>query len=275
MLSPTAAARQRQPGYLSTEEHRDPARPVLPLSWVKRPEVDARLEDWPHAWLLGFCDVTSPTNERTVVPAVIPRCAVGNKLPLLLAAIDPSRLVLLGASLASFALDFIARQKVGGITLNFFIVKQFPVLPPSTYDRRAPWDQDRSIADWLIPRVVELTYTAWDLAGFAGDLGYDGPPFRFDEERRGVLRAELDACFFHLYGIERDDAEYLLDTFPIVARHDVAEFGELRTKRLVLERYDAMMKAAATQEPYECPLDPPPGDPRAAHLPRGDERHGE
>ncbi len=275
VISPTAAARQRQPRYLTAEEHRDPSRPAYPLSWVKRAEVDARLEDWPHSWLLGFCDVTSPTNERTVVPAVIPRSAVGNKFPLLLAAVDPRHLTLLGASLASSALDFIARQKIGGITLNFFIVKQFPVLPPSAYDGRAPWDQDRSITDWLIPRILELTYTAWDLAGFAGDLGFDGPPFRFDEERRSVLRAELDACFFHLYGIEREDVEYVLDTFPIVARHDVAAFGEFRTKRLVLERYDAIGKATATQEPYECPLDPPPVDPRAAHPPRGDKHDGE
>ena len=274
-LSPTAAARQRQPSYLTAEEHRDPSRPAYPLSWVNRTEVDARLEDWPHSWLLGFCDVTSPTNERTVVPAVIPRCAVGNNLPLMVSSSAPRRVALLGASLASFALDFVARQKVGGIHLNFFLVEQFPVLPPSAYDRQAPWDDNRSIGGWLIPRVLELTYTAWDLAGFASDLGYDGPPFRFNEERRSVLRAELDACFFHLYGIEREHVEYVLDTFPIVARHDVAAFGEFRTKRLVLERYDGMAKATATQESYEFPLDPPPADPRAAHPPRGDEHDGE
>ena len=85
---------------------------------------------------------------------------------------------------------------------------------------------------------------------------------------RGSSTAEL-------HGIEWDDTEYVLDTFPIVARHDVAEFGEFRTKRLELEAYDAMTNATATQEPYEFPLDPPPGDPRATHLPRGDERRGE
>jgi len=198
-----------------------------------------------------------------------------NNFPLIFPTSGPRGVALLGASPASLALDFVARQKVGGIHLNFFLVEQFPVLPPSTYDRRAPWDQDRSIADWLIPRVLRLTYTAWDLADFARDLGYGGPPFRFEEERRGVLRAELDACYFHLYGIERDDAEYLLDTFPIVARHDVAELGEFRTKRHVLKRYDAITKATATQEPYECPLNPLPGGPRGAHLPRGDEHHGQ
>jgi hypothetical protein len=275
VLSPTAAARQRQPRYLTAEEHRDPTRPAYPLSWVNHAEVDTRLEDWPHSWLLGFCRVTSSTNERSFIPAVIPRCAVGNSLPLMLSSSTPREVALLGASLASLALDFVARQKVGGINLSFFLVEQFPVLPPATYDQRAPWDQDRTIADWLMPRILELTYTAWDLAGFACDLGYDGPPFRFDGERRAELRAEIDACFFHLYGIDREDTEYILGSFPIVARHDEAAFGEARTKRLVLERYDAMTKATATKEPYEVPLDPPPADPRAAHPPRGDERSGQ
>lgn len=80
-----------------------------------------------------------------------------------------------------------------------------------------------------------------------------------------TLRAELDACFFHLYGIERDDVDYIMDTFPIVQRHDVARHGEYRTRRLVLERYDAMSQAIASGHPYHSPLDPPPCDPAAAH----------
>lgn len=100
-----------------------------------------------------------------------------------------------------------------------------------------------------------------------GEFG-DRPPGELPDHQH-------DACFFHLYGIEREDVEYVLDTFPIVVRHDVAAFGEFHTKRLVLEHYDAMTKAVATQEPYECPLDPPLGDPRAAHPPRGDEHDGE
>jgi hypothetical protein len=133
---------------------------------------------------------------------------------------------------------------------------------------------ETTIANWLIPRILELTYTASDLAGFAKDLGYDGPPFRWDEDRRALLRAELDACFFHLYGIERDDVEYIMDTFPIVARKDEAAFGEFRTKRLVLEAYDAMAKAIASQGTYDCPLDPPPGDPLVAHLTEGEAHYG-
>lgn len=115
-------------------------------------------------------------------------------------------------------------------------------------------------------RVLELTYTASDLAGFAANLGYDGPPFRWDPDRRALIRAELDAVMFRLYGIEFDDVDYIMETFPIVARHDEERFGKYRTKRLVLERYDALAAADAAGIPYKTPLDPPPGDPRAAHA---------
>ena len=92
---------------------------------------------------------------------------------------------------------------------------------------------------------------------FARDCGYDGPPFRWDEERRFQLRAELDAAFFHLYGVGRDDAEYILNTFPIVENRDIAKHGEPRTRRLVLECYDALANAAATGQSYLSPLGPP------------------
>jgi hypothetical protein len=99
-------------------------------------------------------------------------------------------------------------------------------------------------------RVLELVYTAWDMQPFARDLGYDGPPFPWDEERRFELRCELDAAFFHLYGIERDDVDYIMETFPIVKRKDEAKWGEYRTKRVILEIYDAMAQAMETGAAY-------------------------
>lgn len=113
--------------------------------------------------------------------------------------------------------------------------------------------------------MLELTYTAWDLKGFASDLGYDGPPFRWDPSRRELLRVELDAAFFRLYGIERDDVDYIMETFPIVRRKDEAAHGEYRTKRLILECYDALAEATATGTEYQTILDPPPADQRVAH----------
>ena len=153
------------------------------------------------------------------------------------------------------------------------------------------------------PRVLELLYTGWDLRDFRpADCGWDGPPFRWDEDRRFLLRCELDAAFFHLYlpaeangdwrSARRSDGcpcdetpeqiadlkrhfptprhavAYILDTFPGVRREDEANHGEYRTKRTILEIYDAMQTSTATGEPYQTRLDPPPTDPSCSHPPR-------
>jgi hypothetical protein len=172
---------------------------------------------------------------------------------------------LLGAALDSFAHDFVARQKIGGTAMNFFIAKQLAAVAPASLDCPCDWSPGVSVAHWLAPRVLELTYTAWDLVGFGADLGWDGPPFRWDPARRELLRAELDAAFFHLYGLERDDVDYVMDTFPIARRKDEAAHGEYRTKRLILERYDVMTEAMASGTSYVTPLDPGPADPSCAH----------
>jgi hypothetical protein len=252
---------------ISARQLANPSYVVQPRYWVAVGDVDKRLRGWDRSWLMGFRDICRNTDERTVIAAVVPRAAIGNNLPLLLPAREPRRVAFLAASLTSFALDYCARFKVGGTHLNFFIAEQLPVLPPETYDKPTPWQPDVNIAEWLGPRILELTYTAWDLKGFAADLGHTGQPFRWDDQRRPLLRTELDACFFHLYGLERDDVDYIMDTFPIVRRNDEAAHGEYRTKRLILERFDAMAKASISGEPYGTVLVPPPADPTVAHPP--------
>jgi hypothetical protein len=161
---------------------------------------------------------------------------------------------------------FTARFKVGGTHVNLFIAKQLAVLPPAALEAVCPWSRG-SVADWLAPRTLELTYTAWDLAGFAADLGWHGPPFHWNPERRALLRAEIDAAMFLLFGLDRDDVDYVMDTFPIVRRNDEKAYGEYRTKRLILERYDALVHASRTGRVYESPLDSSPAGPRCAHDP--------
>jgi len=168
-------------------------------------------------------------------------------------------LQLLSACLPSFALDYLARPRVGGVHLNFFIAHQLPVPNPATIAGPMP-STAVPMGDWLRPRLSELVYTSYDMQPFARDLGDDGPPFRWDPQRRFLLRAELDAAFFHLYGVQRDDVDYILDTFPIVRRKDEQAYGEYRTKRVILEVYDAMAEAIATGAPYRTILDPPPGN---------------
>ena len=144
---------------------------------------------------------------------------------------------LLAACLNSFALDFVARQKVQGQHLNWFVVEQLPVLTFDAYDRPFGATTARTL---VRDHVLRLTYTAHDVAPFARDLGYDGPPFPWDDDERRHLRARLDALYFHLYGLSRDAAGYVLDTFPIVRREDEKQFGHYRTREMILAYMNAL-----------------------------------
>jgi hypothetical protein len=108
-------------------------------------------------------------------------------------------------------------------------------------------------------RIIELVYTARDLVSFAQELNCSGPPFRWIEGRRFLLKSELDAALFHLYGLTRDDVIHVLGSFWTLKRKEEQRHGEFRTKRVILETYDAMAIAIATGRPYQTVLDPPPG----------------
>ncbi len=264
--SQTATVRQGQPRYLDDEAHSDPKVVSQPRHWVPRSEVDSRLQGrWDRDWLLCVKDVTSASNERTAIGAVIPRVGVERSAPVLMTG-RPLEIIWLAAALFSFAGDYAARNKIGGTHLTLAYLEQLPVPSREQFAQAMAHLGGISAAKFSEECILELTFTANDLAPFARDLGYDGPPFRWDPDRRALIRAELDAVMFHLYGIERDDVEYIMETFPIVRRRDEERFDEYRTKRLILERYDAMAAAAASGATYETKLDPPPADSRVAHT---------
>ena len=102
-----------------------------------------------------------------------------------------------------------------------------------------------TVGGWLMPRILELIYTSNDLEPFARDLGYEGPPFRWNPERRFQLRSELDAAIFHLYGVARDDVGYITDTFPLVRSKDERQYARYRTKDAILQEYDRQAEAGA------------------------------
>ena len=239
----------------------------MPRYWVTEGEVDARLtrRHWDRGWLLGWRDICRSSDVRTVITGAIPRAAVGDKF---LLALAPTNAALLQANFDSFVLDFTARQKIVGTSLKYFLFKQLPVLSPDAYDEHCPWEPGRTLADWVTGRVLELSHTAHDMAAFAVDHGDAGPPFRWDEERRFAIRAELDAAYFHLYGVARDDIDYVMDTFRAFRNNDPDRFT--RTKKAILKTYDAMADAIRTGEPYRIVLDPPAG-----HGPRHAEPAGD
>lgn len=240
--------------------------------WVPEDEVRDRLQGrWSRDWLLGWRDICRSTDERTLIASVIPRAAVGDKFLLMLPSSEPSLVACLYACLCSFVVDYAARQKVGGTSLKYFTMRQFPVLKPEKYLEATPWQPAVSLREFIVPRVLELTYTSWDLKPFGQDVGHDGPPFRWNPERRFLLRCELDAAFFHIYGRSREDAEYVMDTFPIVRRNDERAHGSFRTKQVILDIYDQMAEAVRTGNVYATRLDPPPADSTVAHGPRAPE----
>jgi hypothetical protein len=253
---------------VSLDRLRDPAYAPLPRYWVPRSEVDSRLANrWSRGWLLGWRDICRSTDERTVIASVLPRVGVGHNMPLFLSSTgSATEIGCLLENLNSFALDYLARQKVGGTHLTYIYLKQLPILAPSTYTQPCPWSPGATTADWMRPRILELTYTAHDLEPFARDLGYDGPPFRFEPERRFLLRCELDAAFFHLYGISADDAAYILDTFPIVRRQDEGAFGTYRTKDTILRIYGALAGVGTSTSPDPSLLRTPPAQVAPAHV---------
>jgi len=247
----------------------DPEYSVRPRYWIGASDVGARVSShWDRRWLLVWRDICRSFDERTVIATVIP--LAGTDFTLRVGFSDaPAAVPAMLATLNSFAFDYIARQKLGGTHLSDYIIKQLPVPPPTLFSRQSsPWSPDETLHAWLLPRVLELTFTAWALESFARDVGYEGPPLRWDANRRFLLRAEIDAAFFHLYGHSRDDAGYILESFPIVRRDDEKMHGEYRTKRVILEIYDALAEAIRDQTPYETRLDPPPADRLVAHPPR-------
>jgi hypothetical protein len=149
---------------------------------------------------------------------------------------------------------------LGGTNLSFFIVNQLPFPNPEFLARPTLWDTGTTATSWLLPRVLELTYTTFDMAGLAIDVGYDGRPFNWNPERRRQIRAEIDASCLHLYGLGRNEADYIMETFHVLRRKEEATYGEYLSKRLVLERYDAIAAAVESGQPYQSPLTPPPGD---------------
>ena len=253
-----AQANQGKLPELDHAAHADPGRITLSRYWAHEDEVAARLDDiWDRHWLLGWRNVARASDMRTVIACMIPRAAVNHSFQLMMPSADAQVVAGLYANLLSIPFDYCARQKVGGVNFPYFTMRQLPALPPGAYAMPAPWAPSIRIRDWILPRVLELTYTAWGLEAFAEDCGDDGPPFIWDPERRFQLRCEIDGAFFHLYGISRDDTSYILDTFQVLKQSEEREHSEYRTKRLVLETYDALEAAAAKGIPYDSPLEPP------------------
>lgn len=191
-------------------EKADPSFAPMPRYWVQEAEMHKRLpKDFHATGMFGYRNIARATDARTIIGALIPVVPVGHGMPLVFGQHGRR----LQAAFTSFAVDYVLRQKLGGTNLTYNYMQQLPVPAPDTFADYAPS---------IEARVDRLN-------AFPGS-----------EEIRAKLRAELDAALFHLYGVTRDDADYILETFPIVKRKDIARHGEYRTKRLILQAYDQL-----------------------------------
>ena len=229
--------------FLSQQEKTHSDIETMPRYWMPKQLVEQRVQGHTQSYFLGWRKITNATNARTTITSVLPFCAAGDSLLLFFSARRPSLQACLLADFNSIVRDWVARQKIGGVNFNFFTMKQLPTLPPSAYTQ--------ADIDYIVPRVLELTYTSHSLKPWAEDLGFAGEPFRWDEDRRALLRAELDSRYARLYGLTRDELRYILDpadllgpdypseTFRVLKEKELATFHEYRTQRLVLEAWDA------------------------------------
>jgi hypothetical protein len=252
-------------GDTTAEQHADPAFSPTPQYWVSRGAVE-----WPGDMpaVIAFRDIARPTDVRTMIAALVPFCAAGNKLPLIVPLVPENgksakakalagyreALPLLVSNLNSIVFDFVTRQKVHAANLNWYIVEQLPVVPPAAYARAFG---PKTARDIVRAEVLALTYTAHDMAPFARDMGYIDPatgeakpPFVFDVQDRLRRRARLDAVYFMLYfpsstpteiAALRDTAAYIYSTFPIVEREErAAHQGRYLSRELCLAYINAL-----------------------------------
>jgi hypothetical protein len=228
------------------EAYRNPLYVVRPFYWVARSEVRSRLASkWEKEWFIGFKDITSAVAYRTFISTILPYCGVGHTMPLILpSTTSPRAVACLLANINSLVVDYVARQKIGYVHMTYGYVRQLPVVRPDRYV-----EADYS---FVVPRVLELTYTSSDLNAWAKFLDFGGQPFEFDPDRRACLRAELDAYYARLYALTREDLCYILnpasvvgddypsETFRVLKQTEEREFGEYRTQRLVLAAWDTL-----------------------------------
>ncbi len=264
---PTEGERPNSINMPSLDELANPDSCIMPWYWVPLTAVNDRLVkkdkdgnviwEWKHKWLLAFRDVTNAMTERTFIVSPIPDAkGVGNTATLLYAERGCMPGAALYGMMSSLIFDYCSRQKIGGTHASINYVKQFPVLTP---------DQIPSTMQWqIVKRVAELCYFNHDMDGWASELWEEmsetqreelpqlgqQQPWTYLPERRAILQAELDAIFAHLYGLNTEDLRYILDpedvcgkgcineTFRVLKDNELRQYGEYRTKRLVLEAWN-------------------------------------
>lgn len=269
------------------EQYQDPYYQILPWYWVEKSKVE---EITNAKWFIGFRDITNNTNERTAIFSISPLVGIGHTMPLLILNEKIDSFIIISL-FSTFIFDYLARQKIAGIHMTYSYLKQLPNLTKeqiasiykykilkltfelifTSWDIKAFADDVWKEADAELRVALQEQWEAnrastgghaWAPPEWHDDYGrtpseVEGcplPPFKWDEERRAVLKAELDAIYAKLYGLTTEELRYILDpqdvygldfpgeTFRVLKEKEIRLYGEYRTRRLVLEAWEKLNK---------------------------------
>jgi hypothetical protein len=263
VVNPANVFRPGQQETIPPDEKVRPDRYPAPRFFVKNGG-----DWWPTTdeWIIAFKDITATTNMRTMIATILPKSGVAHTFPVL--PIDKevtsdragiAAMVL--ANINSIPFDYVSRQKVPTTHFTWYVLEQIPIITADVL--RSQMFGSRNAAQIVRQAVLELTYTAHDMAPFARDLGHVDAsgsvlaPYTWDENCRLRLRAKLDAVYFHLYGIfdtsnraqSRDDIAYIYSTFPIVERQEIEAHGRYLSRDLALAYCNTLAAGHPDAEP--------------------------
>ncbi|SMF55628.1 Methyltransferase domain-containing protein [Azospirillum oryzae] len=242
---------------VSDDQHGDLQYRIQPRYWVDANLTNSVLdEESERRWFYSWRDVG--ISERTFIGTIIPKTATGDKAPILFSSLEPRLFASLAGILGSMVVDYAVRQRA--MNIKFFVLEQAPVLTPKKMTQEVTW-LGSSAVEWIFPRVFELCYTSIELQDLAEDLGCYHVPFKWDQTRRTLVQAEIDAAMMHLYDLDRTQAEWILDSFTVLRKYEERNHGDFRTKQLVLSAFDKMADARRQNTVFTTTLEPKPADP--------------
>lgn len=238
--------KESKPRYVELHEKLNTSFEVQTKDYIQSDIFKKKYSDnYVQDWFIIYRNVTGASNSRTTAATIVP------KVPVVLSAYilkfdvrhSYSDQVCFLANINSFVFDFISRKKIGGSHLSVYVFNQISIIPPTFYSNK--------IRNIISKYVLQLTYTSNSLSQFANNLGYDRDPFIWNEKERFQLQCELDAIYAHLYGLEKEEMDYILETFPIVKRKEIDKYGSYRTKETILQLYDefAWVRVEMQQQP--------------------------
>jgi hypothetical protein len=222
---------------------------IKPQWYIPPDQVPQKVRERVNLYRLGFGSVGNGTNQRTLMLALIPpRVVCGHSVPTIIFEPNvPVLLVLAVGVLNSLAIDSIVRQKVG-LNLTFGLLETLPI--PRQVNPGSPEANIAAMSTRLSCTGPEMSDFLSTLAREPALAGQNLTPSN-DPNERAHLAAELEVVVAReLFGFTRDEMRYLLEprdvfgpdctaeTFAALRRAEEREFGEYRTRRLVMEAWD-------------------------------------